>query len=164
MQDDDFSNVILFDRQPTEIPILKLCGAVLEDAWGCLRSYRKDKPHHKQHRHFIEAYEWFMTSGDNGVFSFDSVCNILNIQPEPIRKLVRTGKFPTNNKSPNNIASSSTTLIGGIHAMMEMRKYRNGANDETVHKTIDDYCDPDPVTSDGCSDQPYSEVDYREVG
>lgn len=63
----------------------KLLLAVLEDAVGCFQKYffAHDK---KGRALFKDAEHWIMEESDDGVFSFDAVCELLEIDPDYLRR------------------------------------------------------------------------------
>ena len=62
----------------------RLMLAILEDAVSCFQKYAgASRPRSK--RLFQEAEEWFMDEGNSWVFSFESICAVLNISPEYFR-------------------------------------------------------------------------------
>src|ERR1700722_5118342 len=63
----------------------RLMLAVLVDAINVLQS-RGPKAGARRRQSFGEAAAWVMTSGNPNLFSFDSVCDALNIVPEMLRK------------------------------------------------------------------------------
>jgi hypothetical protein len=75
----------VYQCRPAETPERRLIAAVLRDAIDCyLRDCCAKNRHRK--RSFREAEEWFFRSNDEGIFSLDSVCGILNLDPDYIRR------------------------------------------------------------------------------
>jgi hypothetical protein len=75
----------VYQYRPAETPERRLIAAVLRDAIDCyLRDCCAKNRHRK--RSFREAEEWFFGSQDEGIFSLDSVCSILNLDPGYIRR------------------------------------------------------------------------------
>ncbi len=66
-------------------PELALMAAVLEDAINCYVTYLPAK-RLRERRIFDEAEEWFFNGSDDGLFSFDSVCGYLRIDPGYVRR------------------------------------------------------------------------------
>ena len=63
----------------------KLLLAVLEDAVGCFQKY--SFAHDKKGRaRFEDAEHWIMEESDDGVFSFNAVCELLEIDPDYLRR------------------------------------------------------------------------------
>jgi hypothetical protein len=67
-------------------PIMRLMFAVLEDAVRCFeRDLRAGSV--SRRRRFLEAEDWlFRHSESAGLFSFRSVCDVLDIDPDGIRR------------------------------------------------------------------------------
>lgn len=63
----------------------KLLLAVLADAVGCFQKYSLayDK---KGRARFEDAEHWIMDESDDGVFSFNAVCELLEIDPDYLRR------------------------------------------------------------------------------
>jgi hypothetical protein len=75
----------VYQCRPAETPERRLLAAVLRDAIDCyLRDCCAKNRYRK--RSFREAEEWFFKSNDEGIFSLDSVCGILNLDPGYIRR------------------------------------------------------------------------------
>ena len=75
----------VYQCRPAETPERRLLAAVLRDAIDCyLRDCCAKNRHRK--RSFREAEEWFFGSSPDGIFSLESVCGILNIDPGYIRR------------------------------------------------------------------------------
>src|SRR4030095_13919614 len=63
----------------------KLMLAVLKSAVECFQKYvLARKPSGKQL--FREAEEWFLDKEGEGLYSFENICEILGLHPDPIRK------------------------------------------------------------------------------
>jgi hypothetical protein len=62
-------------------PEKRLMLAVLEEA---VRTYRKYL--FTQHRLFSEVEEWFLEEDSDWLFSFESICNVLGLNPNHIRR------------------------------------------------------------------------------
>jgi hypothetical protein len=63
----------------------RLLFAVLVDAIQCAALYRQSSSIPKP-RELRDAVEWINTSGDHDLFSFDSICRVLEIEPEGLRR------------------------------------------------------------------------------
>jgi hypothetical protein len=75
----------VYQCRPAETPERRLLAALLRDAIDCyLRDCHAKNRHRK--RSFREAEEWFFGSGGDGIFSLESVCGILNIDPGYVRR------------------------------------------------------------------------------
>jgi hypothetical protein len=66
-------------------PEKKLMLAVLEDAIACYQKYLFARDS-KGKALFQEAEEWVEEPGGTGVFSFDSVCETLGLNPDYVRR------------------------------------------------------------------------------
>ncbi len=66
----------------------RLMLAVLADAINVLQSWRGSGSPRKR-RNFAEAAQWVNTRGTSHPFSFDSVCDALEIDPELVRSRLR---------------------------------------------------------------------------
>ena len=62
----------------------KLMLAVLQDGIACFERYFF-KPSHRNEALSSEAEEW-INSNDNGIFSFNNVCETLGLHPDIVRK------------------------------------------------------------------------------
>lgn len=69
-------------------PEKALLLAILEDAIHCYRKYRAARDRAGRER-FREAEEWIMEKGDDWLFSFRNVCELLGLDPQYIRRGVR---------------------------------------------------------------------------
>jgi hypothetical protein len=69
----------------------RLMLAILEDAVSCFQKYAgAARPRSK--RLFQEAEEWFLDEDCTWVFSFESICGVLNISPEYFRTNLKRWK------------------------------------------------------------------------
>ncbi len=69
----------------------RLMLAILEDAVSCFQKYAgATRP--RSRRLFQEAEEWFMEESGAWVFSFDSICTVLDINPEYFRNSLKRWK------------------------------------------------------------------------
>jgi hypothetical protein len=69
-------------------PEKALLLAILEDAIHCYRKYRAARDRAGRER-FREAEQWIMEKGDDWLFSFENVCELLGLDPQFIRRGVR---------------------------------------------------------------------------
>src|SRR5262245_10591070 len=94
-------------RRKTPIePEKKLMLAVLEDAINCFQmNVMAERGRRK--RLFDETLDWFLHRADDWLFSFESVCEILRLNPDYVRrgllrwkekKLVRPTPYPRGKK------------------------------------------------------------------
>ena len=76
-------------RRSAELePEKALLLAVLEDAVGCLLKFHSARDRSGKRR-FHEAEEWIMQSGSDWVFSFENVCELLELDPDYLRQGLR---------------------------------------------------------------------------
>jgi len=73
-------------RRKTPIePEKKLMLAVLEDAINCFQANVMAERGRRK-RLFDETLDWFLHRGDDWPFSFESVCEILRLNPDYVRR------------------------------------------------------------------------------
>lgn len=67
----------------------RLLFAVLEDA---IRCYAMTANAHSaaRRREFEEVRQWIDTRGEHDVFSFESICGVFDIEPEGLRRQLKT--------------------------------------------------------------------------
>jgi hypothetical protein len=65
-------------------PVKRLMMAVLEDALRCFQN-NSDAKSGPRKRLFAEAEQWLCGEGNDGPFSFDTVCETLGIEPGFLR-------------------------------------------------------------------------------
>ena len=77
-----------FRRSEHLEPEKSLLTAILEDA---VQEYRKYSRAHDADgkKRFREAEEWIMRGGNDWIFSFDNVCDLLGLDPEYVRRGLR---------------------------------------------------------------------------
>jgi hypothetical protein len=87
-------------RQILAEPELKLVFALLEDALRCVGKYLRTRGR-KGRSAYRDTDAWIFSRDDDRVFSFGSVCEILGINPDYLRKGVAQWKknFPIVEKS-----------------------------------------------------------------
>lgn len=69
-------------------PEKDLLIAILQDAIYDYRKYRRARdPEGKGH--FREAQKWIMAGGNNWIFSFNNICELLGLDPDYIRRGLR---------------------------------------------------------------------------
>ncbi len=66
-------------------PEKSLLLAILEDAVHCIEKYRAATDRAGKER-FREAESWIMKPGNEWIFSFDNVCELLGLDPQYIRQ------------------------------------------------------------------------------
>jgi hypothetical protein len=89
----------MFRRGEHLEPEKSLLAAILEDA---VQEYRKYSRAHDANgkKRFREVEEWIMRGGNDWIFSFDNVCDLLGLDPEYVRRGLReTLATPAEEKS-----------------------------------------------------------------
>jgi len=69
-------------------PEKDLLLAILEDAIYSYRKYRRARGRERK-RQFREAEHWIMGGGDDWIFSFNNICELLGLAPDYIRRGLR---------------------------------------------------------------------------
>ena len=69
-------------------PVAGLLRAVLEDALACFQKQFMTEGHRVQ-REAQEAEQWFLSEDSHWPFSFVSICTLLNLEPNYIRRGLR---------------------------------------------------------------------------
>jgi hypothetical protein len=69
----------------SDVPLKRLMMAVLQDAIRCFQKGSHAKSGAKQ-RYLHEVHEWVFGQNGEGPFAFPSVCEILGIAPQYLRK------------------------------------------------------------------------------
>jgi hypothetical protein len=72
-------------RDSSDIPLKRLMMAVLQDAIRCFQKGAHAKSGAKQ-RYLCEVQEWVFGESGEGPFAFQSVCEILEIAPQYLRR------------------------------------------------------------------------------
>ena len=75
--------------------------AILEDAVNCFQEKLMAQTG-KNRRLFEEAEEWIVEVGGDGLFSFDTICETLGINPEYVRQGLLRWKEKKIIKGPRN--------------------------------------------------------------
>jgi hypothetical protein len=75
----------VYQYRPALTPERRLLAAILSDAIDCYLRYCLAKSR-REKKMLLEAEEWFFGSGEEGVFSFENVCEILKLAPGYIRR------------------------------------------------------------------------------
>ena len=87
----------VFQYRPALTPERRLLAAILRDAIDCYMRYCFAKSR-REKKMLQETEEWFFGSGEEGVFSFENVCEILKLAPGYIRRgLLRYKQGPSQN-------------------------------------------------------------------
>ena len=79
-------------------PVRDFMLAVLEDGIACYQGYFF-KPSRKNENLFLEAEKW-ISSNDDGVFSFNNICETLGLDPDALRKGLRRWRVQQIHKVP----------------------------------------------------------------
>ena len=74
-----------FRRSEHLEPEKVLLLAVLEDAIHLFQKLHGARARAGK-EHFREVNDWFMNQGNHGLFSFDSVCELLGLDPQYVRR------------------------------------------------------------------------------
>ncbi|HXV82376.1 MAG TPA: hypothetical protein VEG60_21110 [Candidatus Binatia bacterium] len=69
-------------------PEIKLIAAVLKDAIDCYLKYESVKTRRGK-KIFNEAAQWIFSRQEDWLFSFDNICEILKLDPDYIRRVLR---------------------------------------------------------------------------
>jgi hypothetical protein len=77
----------------TACPETALMYAVLEDAFLCFQSRFEIKGQSVE-RPAQEAEEWFSSADSHSLFSFVSICTVLGLDPEVMRRRLKHGMNP----------------------------------------------------------------------
>ena len=80
-----------FRRSEPLLPEKALLRAILEDAVHCYRKYRTAENRVGRAR-FREAESWIAGSGNGWIFSFDNVCELLELDPIYVRQSILEGE------------------------------------------------------------------------
>jgi hypothetical protein len=80
-----------FRRSEQFEPEFALLRAILEDAVHCYRKYESAQDRAGRER-FHEVEAWIMASNSDWIFSFESVCELLGLDPTYVRQKLRARK------------------------------------------------------------------------
>jgi hypothetical protein len=69
-------------------PEIKLIAAVLQDAIDCYLKYCSAKTRRGK-RIFNEAAQWMFNRDEDSVFGFDNICEMLKLDPDYIRRVLK---------------------------------------------------------------------------
>lgn len=92
-------------------PEKRLMLAVLEDAVHCFQDNAWAQTG-KRKKLFEEAEEWILEAGDEWVFSFESICEVLGFNPEYVRQGLLRWKEKKLPKSPNAKPWDGRKMVG----------------------------------------------------
>jgi hypothetical protein len=122
----------------------RLILAVLVDAINVLQDRDPMAGARKRHA-FAEAAKWVATKGNRYLFSFDSVCDALNIEPETLRERIGLAHGSTDLEWPRHLRLHGLSRTQRMRAdrVREKRSspFRSGGSPiETANKSQDDLC------------------------
>jgi hypothetical protein len=97
-------------------PIMRLMGGILADAVRCFqRNFEAQSPSRRQE--FREARHWIFHAKGDGPFSFEDVCDALEIDPRGLRELIiRWEKNRLPGEKPRMIRRSAVHVGGPVRA------------------------------------------------
>jgi hypothetical protein len=78
----------VYQSKSAQTPEMKLIAAVLEDAINCYLKYYSSRTRRGK-RICNEAAQWIFSRQDDWLFGFDNICEMLKIDPEYIRRMLR---------------------------------------------------------------------------
>ena len=125
----------------------RLLFAVLEDAIRCVLLYRPS-PNYVKRRELSEAIAWVNTRGDHDLFSFDSICEVFEIEPETLRRQLNSmsarSEDPPHAESNNLAIPSPRTVkraaVEDLCGVVSRRPVNVAAHDSTtVHAPFSCY-------------------------
>jgi hypothetical protein len=82
-------------------PEKALLLAILEDAIHCLEKYRAAQDSVGKER-FHDAESWIMKRGNHWIFSFDNVCELLELDPQYVRQGLQKQSAKTARQAGSN--------------------------------------------------------------
>jgi hypothetical protein len=77
-----------FGPRSKQAPEQRLMIAILHDAVACLEKYR-DAADNQGRRLFCEAKEWFLADEAEWPYSFECICEALELDPDAVRQRLR---------------------------------------------------------------------------
>jgi hypothetical protein len=78
----------VYQSKSAHAPEMRLIAAVLEDAIGCYLKYYS--AHTRRGKRICnEAAQWIFSPEDDWLFSFENICEMLKIDPDYIRRILR---------------------------------------------------------------------------
>jgi hypothetical protein len=86
-------------------PERALLLAVLEDAIHCYHKDRAAQDRARRQR-YLDAERWIMLSGNDWIFSFDNVCELLGIDPQFLRRGLQSRR----RRHKNHIAHGTSNV------------------------------------------------------
>ena len=105
----------------------RLMLAVLVDAINILQGWNRMSRAHKR-RTFADAAQWVLMQGTNYPFSFDNVCDALNIDPEMLRQRLRGLARGHGATDRLGVGILAVKRLSGAQNMTATRVSRHGSN------------------------------------
>jgi hypothetical protein len=78
----------VYQSKSAQAPEMRLIAAVLEDAINCYLKYYSSRTRRGK-RICNEAAQWIFSREDDWLFGFDNICEMLKIDPDYIRRILR---------------------------------------------------------------------------
>jgi hypothetical protein len=78
----------VYQSKSAQAPEMRLIAAVLEDAINCYLKYYSSRTRRGK-RICNEAAQWIFSRDDDWLFGFDNICEMLKIDPDYIRRILR---------------------------------------------------------------------------
>jgi hypothetical protein len=78
----------VYQSKSAQAPEMRLIAAVLEDAINCYLKYYSSRTRRGK-RICNEAAQWIFSRDDDWLFGFDNICEMLKIDPDYIRRVLR---------------------------------------------------------------------------
>ncbi len=82
-----------FGPQHRQAPEQRLMIAVLQDALDCVQKHRFAKDAHRRQA-FREARRWFLAGETDWPYSFECICDTLDLDADAVRRRLRVGRKP----------------------------------------------------------------------
>ncbi len=92
----------------------RLLFAVLEDAIRCVLLCRRAAAGTQKRRELAETIVWVNIRGDHGLFSFDSICAVFEIDSETLRRKLNSLNSESDNRPPRESDRVSTTSKAAV--------------------------------------------------
>lgn len=104
-------------RAPSLEPVMRLMAAVLIDAVRCFQR-TSEASHTTGRREFREVQRWIFDDRGHGPFSFQSVCESLEIDPGGLRSWLVRGRYNrrSGGDKPRTIRRSPVNVTGRLPA------------------------------------------------
>jgi hypothetical protein len=85
----------VYQSKSAQAPEMRLIAAVLEDAISCYLKYYSSRTRRGK-RICNEAAQWIFSHEDDWLFGFENICEMLKIDPDYIRGILRRITQPDN--------------------------------------------------------------------